>query len=389
MPINCSKPGWTVAKSAVIDDSVIIDCEKLTIEDDVVVGENTVLCGDSITLQKEVRIAENVDIRASNIIVGARSEIGRDVRVLVADRFKVGRASRISWECRITCREFLAGEFLYFAQDVHVGYGGTTESTATVHIGNRVALGPHNILNANHPIILEDQVGSGSYVTFWTHGFHFGHSVLDGYEAAYKPIHINQNVWLGYHVSLLPGVEIGKNTIIAAGAVVGKSIESNVLAGGVPAKAIRPLSSMPLDDSEAEKQLREILTHWFQELRWKGLEVEECSSGGNIASIHSGKIALEAPLTITLLNDESSTFERQTERHLVISVVSQKSEFFSSQDAVFFVRTHSLLGPICPVSEDLRDHLRRNTLGCGTDRTYSALEPHGFRRLKEMGRREP
>ncbi len=58
----------------------------------------------------------------------------------------------------------------------------------------------------------------------------------DNYPA---PIHIGQKVWIGSHVTILPGVTIGDNAIIAAGAVVAKDVPANMTVGGVPAKVIK------------------------------------------------------------------------------------------------------------------------------------------------------
>lgn len=55
------------------------------------------------------------------------------------------------------------------------------------------------------------------------------------------PIHICKNVWIGTGATITPGVTIGENSIIAAGAVVTKDIPANVIAGGVPAKTIREI----------------------------------------------------------------------------------------------------------------------------------------------------
>ena len=55
------------------------------------------------------------------------------------------------------------------------------------------------------------------------------------------PIHIGENVWIGSSVTITRGVTIGDNSVIAAGAVVTKDIPANVVAGGVPAKVIKPL----------------------------------------------------------------------------------------------------------------------------------------------------
>lgn len=56
------------------------------------------------------------------------------------------------------------------------------------------------------------------------------------------PVRIGKNVWIGSNVTILPGIEIGDNAIVAAGAVVTKSVPSNTLVAGVPARAIRVLS---------------------------------------------------------------------------------------------------------------------------------------------------
>jgi acetyltransferase-like isoleucine patch superfamily enzyme len=55
------------------------------------------------------------------------------------------------------------------------------------------------------------------------------------------PIVIGKNVWLGANVTVVPGVTIGDNAVIAAGAVVTKDVPANTIAGGVPAKVIKEI----------------------------------------------------------------------------------------------------------------------------------------------------
>ena len=50
---------------------------------------------------------------------------------------------------------------------------------------------------------------------------------------------IKQNAWIGAGATLLPGVTIGKNSIVAAGAVVTKDVPDNTIVGGIPAQIIR------------------------------------------------------------------------------------------------------------------------------------------------------
>lgn len=56
-----------------------------------------------------------------------------------------------------------------------------------------------------------------------------------------KPIIIKKNAWIGAAATILPGVTIGENSVIAAGAVVSKDIPDNVVAGGIPAKIIKTI----------------------------------------------------------------------------------------------------------------------------------------------------
>ena len=56
-----------------------------------------------------------------------------------------------------------------------------------------------------------------------------------------KPIHVGRNVWIGAGATILPGVSIGENAIIAAGAVVAKDVAANMIVGGVPARELREI----------------------------------------------------------------------------------------------------------------------------------------------------
>ncbi|MEZ3485540.1 MAG: hypothetical protein K1W22_02795 [Lachnospiraceae bacterium] len=57
-----------------------------------------------------------------------------------------------------------------------------------------------------------------------------------------KPIHIGKNVWIGANATILAGVSIGENAVVAAGAVVTKDVPDGVVVGGIPAKIIKKIS---------------------------------------------------------------------------------------------------------------------------------------------------
>ena len=57
------------------------------------------------------------------------------------------------------------------------------------------------------------------------------------------PIHICRNVWIGANVTILGGVTVGENAIVAAGAVVTKDVAPNTIVAGVPAREIRKIKT--------------------------------------------------------------------------------------------------------------------------------------------------
>ncbi|WP_029759087.1 MULTISPECIES: DapH/DapD/GlmU-related protein [Fusobacterium] len=54
---------------------------------------------------------------------------------------------------------------------------------------------------------------------------------------------LEYDVWIGGNVTILPGVNIGNNVIVAAGAIVTKNIPDNCIIGGVPAKIIKNIEN--------------------------------------------------------------------------------------------------------------------------------------------------
>ncbi|WP_252832463.1 DapH/DapD/GlmU-related protein [Helicobacter bizzozeronii] len=56
-----------------------------------------------------------------------------------------------------------------------------------------------------------------------------------------KPIVLKDRAWIGINATICPGVTIGENSIVAAGAVVTKDVPANVIVGGSPAKIIKPI----------------------------------------------------------------------------------------------------------------------------------------------------
>lgn len=56
-----------------------------------------------------------------------------------------------------------------------------------------------------------------------------------------KAIHLKKNAWIGANATILQGVTIGENSVVAAGSVVSKDVPDNVVVGGTPAKIIKKI----------------------------------------------------------------------------------------------------------------------------------------------------
>lgn len=344
----------------------------------VAIGDGTVLVAEHLEIGDDVRIGDNGDLRGGHLSIGARSELLTGVQVLAADTFAVGEATRIEESTSITCRSFQAGQLLYLGHHSSVGYGGTTASTSLVRLGDRVALGPHTILNANQPITFEDQVGSGSYLSVWTHGYHFGHRLLDGYGVAFAPVHVERNVWLGYHVTVLPGVRIGANTILAAGAVAARDLPADVLAAGVPAVPKRPLAAAPLASPGADQRIVALLDEWLTELAWKGIAARRHPDG--VITVGTSHRVVLLPKAAPIPADQADD-HGPTQLLLCVEDRPDLRERAGERLVVFELRSGGLAGTPDGIGHDLRDFLRRNALPCGDRHCFRSLPAEPFQRL--------
>lgn len=113
---------------------------------------------------------------------------------------------------------------IHIGENFFANFNLTILDEAEVIIGENAFIGPNvSIFTACHPIDVEGR--------------------NKGIEWAEKVI-IGNNVWIGGNVTILPGVTIGDNVVIGAGAVVSRDIPDNVVAAGNPAKIIKQISNI-------------------------------------------------------------------------------------------------------------------------------------------------
>ncbi|RWX01376.1 sugar O-acetyltransferase [Flavobacterium cerinum] len=112
------------------------------------------------------------------------------------------------------------GENINIGKNVFVNHACTFMDRGGITIEDNVLIGPKvNLVTTNHPINPSERRATIS-----------------------QPILIKRGAWIGVGATILPGVTIGKNSIVAAGAVVSKDVPDNTIVGGIPAKFIKSIS---------------------------------------------------------------------------------------------------------------------------------------------------
>lgn len=114
------------------------------------------------------------------------------------------------------------GKNIHVGEDFLTNYNVTILDIAPVRIGDYCMIGPNTLIAT------------------------VGHPLLPGGRrkkmANSAPITIGNDVWIGGNCTILPGVIIGNNVVVAAGAVVTSDVPDNCIVGGVPAKIIKYLT---------------------------------------------------------------------------------------------------------------------------------------------------
>ncbi len=130
---------------------------------------------------------------------------------------------------------------------------------AGITIGNNVGIGEFAYLGGAGGLKIGDESIIGQYFSCHpeNHNFDTPGVAIRRQGTTRKGISVGKNCWIGSKVSILDGVSIGDNCVIAAGSVVTKSMPSDVVIGGVPAKVIKSIvSEATVEQSNVNLQLK-------------------------------------------------------------------------------------------------------------------------------------
>lgn len=104
-----------------------------------------------------------------------------------------------------------------------------------VKIGKRVVIMNNSLFMSAGGIEIEDDVLVAANAQLISNN----HDPEEHSIITCRPIKLKRNCWIGAGATILPGVTVGENAIVGAGAVVTKDVEANTIVGGIPAKLIK------------------------------------------------------------------------------------------------------------------------------------------------------
>jgi len=111
------------------------------------------------------------------------------------------------------------GIFTRIGKNVFINHACTFLDIGGITIDDDVLIGPNvNLITEGHPLNPAER--KSQFV---------------------KPVVIKRNAWIGAGATILPGVTVGENAVVAAGAVVNKDVPANMVVAGIPAKIIKTI----------------------------------------------------------------------------------------------------------------------------------------------------
>ncbi len=144
---------------------------------------------------------------------------------------------------------------IYRLGGVHIGQHslilGKLQFTGSGSYGRRLRIGANTLINAhcffdlNGAITIGDWASIGHHVTFITADHSLGPARCRAGALKPMPIVINDGSWIGACCSILPGVELGRSSVVAAGSVLSGSVPAHKVVGGAPARPLKSLPSEP------------------------------------------------------------------------------------------------------------------------------------------------
>jgi len=171
--------------------------------------------------------------------------LGKSVKLLYTKKIQLGTWVKIGNNVTLSG---LGKRGVVFGDNVSIGsFSNIITSTSLNNIGEHITIGDNTgigefaYLGGGGGLNIGSDCSIGQYFSCHpeNHNFENEETLMRYQGVTRKGIIIGNNCWVGSKVTILDGVRIGDNCVIAAGAVVTKSFENNSVIAGVPAKRIK------------------------------------------------------------------------------------------------------------------------------------------------------
>lgn len=218
--------------------------------------------------------------------------------IIDVDELIVGEGTIVRAYAEIYGRRVVLGRECFI--DEYAVIGGGSAGVGELVAGDWLHIGMGSQINTARDVRIGDEVGIGIGTRIFTHGAYL--SEWDGYPADFAPVTIGSRVWLP-QATVLPGVTIGDDVVVAAGSLVSHDVPAGSLAAGIPAKVIRAQAypSAPADRAEILARI------CSRALRWKA-SADEILTGDTRFDV-AGR-TIEGPVTA-----DSELIRQELRRH--------------------------------------------------------------------------
>lgn len=291
------------------------------------------------SIGKGVRIGAGTYFINEFVSIGDFSEFGENC-LFMGRRISLGKYAAFENNARWKCRNIVVGDMFYSSDGSIVGWGGEFAEEAELIIGDGSFIGEEAMLNPSRTIMIGNNTAIGARVKIYTH--QFWQSVLDGYEARFLPVSIEDDCMIGCGAVILPGVSIGKGTTVIANSVVTRDFPAKSLAGGIPAVEMPAGKIYPkkLNDKDKINILGKLFSSFKEKLPGGKAEYYQfITEFNNFQHPHPARAGRAVILTYSVQGADSASLNKNT--------------------TVFDCGKNRVYGKEDQVSDELREFLRK------------------------------
>ena len=194
-------------------------------------------------------------------LLGQKIEVGAKIHIftfILTNSLFIGRGASIAPLCILQAYEIKIGDFASIAP-FSIIYASFIKG-ACFHLGRHSRVFPFCWIEPGEGVYIGDQVGIGAYTLIFTHGA--WSDFLHNGPVKLGPVTIEDHVWLPWRVFVMPGVTIGRRSIIGANSTVTASIPAHTMAAGCPAKIIESEINVEMSPEEFEKRVKIIFSEY-------------------------------------------------------------------------------------------------------------------------------